>query len=70
MLLRAVAHWEAGLHGVELMPGLDLRHDQRYRCTMMDAMEGDVLNASRNVVEASIDKGAPGIDDIHSHVRR
>ena len=25
MLLRAITHWEASLHGVELIPGLDLR---------------------------------------------
>ena len=25
MLLRAIAHWETSLHGVELVPGLDLR---------------------------------------------
>ena len=24
MLLEAIAHWEPGLHGMELMPGLDL----------------------------------------------
>ena len=30
MLLEAIAHWEPGLHGMELMPGLDLRRGQRH----------------------------------------
>ena len=30
MLLRAIAHRGAGLHGVELVPGLDLRRGQRH----------------------------------------
>ena len=69
MLLGAVAHREASLHGVELVPSLDLRRGQRHRCAMTDAMEGDLLNAGRNVVEASVDKGAPSIDGDPSHVR-
>ena len=39
MFLRAIAHWEIGLHGMELVPGLDLRRGQRHRHTMMNTME-------------------------------
>ena len=44
MFLRAIAHWEASLHGMELVPGLDLCHSQHHRCTMTNAVEGDLLN--------------------------
>ena len=30
VLLRVVAYWETGLHGVELMPCLNLRRGQRH----------------------------------------
>ena len=68
MLLGAIAHWEASLHGVELMLGLDLRHGQCHRCTMMDAMKGDFLYVGQNIVEAGIDEGASSIDSRRSHV--
>ena len=29
VLLGAIAHWETGLHGMELVPGLDLHRSQR-----------------------------------------
>jgi len=70
MFLRAIAHWETSLHGMELIPSLDLRRGQCHRRTMMNAVEGDLLITGRNVVEASIDEGAPGIDGIHDRVRR
>ena len=66
----AISHREAGLHGVELIPGLDLRHGQRHRRAMMDTMKGDLLDVGWDVMEASIDEGALGVDDHHSHVRR
>ena len=69
MLLGAIAHREASLHGVELIPGLDLRCGQRHRCAMTDAMKGDLLDTGRNIMEAGIDEGAPGIDGRRSHVR-
>jgi len=31
---------------------------------MTNAMEGDLLNVGRNVMEASIDEGTPSIDDV------
>jgi len=37
---------------------------------MTNAMEGNLLNVSQNVVEASIDEEALGIDNIHGHVQR
>ena len=55
MLLRADTHWETSLHGVELIPGLDLRRGQHHRCAMMNAMKGDLLDAGRDVMEASVD---------------
>ena len=69
MFLRAIAHWETSLHGVELVPSLDLRRGQRHRRTMPNAVEGDFLNVGRNVVEASVDEGTPNIDDVYGRVR-
>ena len=68
MLLRAIAHWETSLHGMELVPSLDLCDGQHHRRTMTNTVEGDLLNVVRNVMEASIDERAPGIDGIHGHV--
>ena len=70
VLLRAIAHREASLHGVELMPSLDLHRGQRHQRAMMDAMKGDLLDMDRNVVEAGVDEGAPSIDDIRGRVHR
>ena len=53
---------------MELIPGLDLRRGQRHRRAMMDAMKGDLLDIGWDVMEASIDEGAPSINDIHGHV--
>jgi len=55
---------------MELVPGLDLRRGQRHRCAMTNAMKGDLLDASQDVVEVGVDEGDPGIDGCHSHVRR
>ena len=70
MLLRAIAHQKASLHGVELIPGLDLRHGQRNRRTMTNTVEGDLLNVGQNVLEASVDEGTLSIDGVHNHVHR
>ena len=70
MLLVAVAHQEVSLHGVELVPSLDLCHGQRHRRAMLDAMEGDLLDAGQNVVEAGVDEGASSNDGICGYVRR
>ena len=64
MLLGAVAHWETSLHGMELIPDLDLHHGQRHQRAMTNAMEGDLLNVGQNILEASIDEGTPSIDGI------
>ena len=37
---------------------------------MTNAMKGDLLDMGRDVMEESIDEGALGVDDHHSHVRR
>jgi len=37
---------------------------------MMNAMEGDLLNVSRDVLEMSVDEGTPSIDGVRGHVRR
>ena len=68
MLLRAIVHWKTSLHGVELIPSLDLCRSQRHRCTTTNTVEGDLLNVGRNIIEASIDEGTPGIYDIHGCV--
>ena len=70
MFIRAVAHWEANLHGVELVPSLDLCRGQRHRRTMTNAVKGDLLNVGRNVMEASINEGTPSVDGVRGCVRR
>ena len=55
---------------MELVPGLDLRRGQRHRCAMTNAIKGDLLDVGRDVVEAGVDEGGPGVDDHRSHVRR
>ena len=70
MLLRAVAHWETSLHGVELVPSLVLCHGQRHRRTMTNAMEGNLLNAGQDVLETNGDGETPSIDSVRSHIRR
>ena len=70
MFLRVVAHWETSLHGMELVPGLDLQHGQRHLCAMTNAVEGDLLNVGWDVLEMSVDGGTLSIDGIHSHIRR
>jgi len=37
---------------------------------MMNAMEGNLLNMSRYVLEASVDEGTPSIDGIRGRVHR
>ena len=70
MFLRTIAHWEASLHGVELIPSMDLRRGQCHRRTMTNGVKGDLLNVGRNVMEASINEGTPSVDSIHGRVRR
>ena len=70
MFLRVIAHWEASLHGVELVPSLDLHRGQRHRRTMTNAMKGDLLNASQNIMEASVNEGTLSINGVHGHVHR
>ena len=69
-LLRAVAHWETCFHCVKLVPCSDLCHDQHHRRTMTNAMEGNLLNVARDVLETSGDGGTPHIDGVRGHVRR
>ena len=38
VLLGVVVHRKTSLHGMELVPGLDLRRGQRHRCAMTNAM--------------------------------
>ena len=70
MLLRAIAHWETSLHGMELIPSLDLCRGQRHCRTMMNAVEGDLLNADRDILETNVDRGTPGIDSVYGCIRR
>ena len=69
MSLRAVTNQEANLHGVEVMPDLDLLRGQRHRHAVMNAVEGDLPNAGRDVLEMSVDEGTLSIDDVRGHVR-
>ena len=70
MFLRAIAHWETSIHGVELVPSLDLCRGQRHHRTVMNAVEGNLLNTGRDALEMSGDGGTPSIDGIHGCVRR
>ena len=70
MLLGDVAHQETNLHGMEIVPDLDLCHGQRHRCATMDAMEGDLLETGWDVMEVSINEGALSIDEYHSCIHR
>ena len=70
MLLRAIAQWETSLHGVELVPSLDLCRGQRHRRTMMGTMKGDLPNTDRDILESSGDRGTPRIDGIRGQIHR
>ena len=69
MLLGAIAHRQASLHGVELVPSLDLCCGQRHRRTMTNIVKSDLLNVGRNIMEASINEGTPSVDGVRSRVR-
>ena len=70
MSLKAIVGREANLHGMEIMPGLDLRRSQRHRRAVMNAVKGNLLDMDRDVLEMSINEGTPSIDGIRGHVRR
>ena len=70
MFLRAVAHWKTSLHGVELVPSLDLCRGQRHHRTVTNAVEGNLLNMGRDALETSGDGGTPHIDGVHGRIRR
>ena len=70
MLLGAIAHQEASVHGMEFIPCLDLRRSQRHRRAMTNVVEGNFLNVGRNVLEASVDEGTPSIDGICGRISR
>ena len=70
MLLRAIAHQETSLHGVELIPDLDLCRSQCLRRAMMNAMKSDLLKMGQNIMEASVNEGTPSVDGVHGHVHR
>ena len=69
MSLRSIIGREANLHGMEIMPGLDLRRSQRHRRAVMNAVKGNLLDMDRDVLEASVNEGAPGIDGVRCCVR-
>ena len=64
MLLEAITHREASLHGLELVPCLDLCRGQRHRRPMTNVVEGDLLNAGWDVLEVRIDEGTLSVDGI------
>ena len=69
MLLRTIAYWETSLHGMELVPDLDLCRGQHHHRAMTNTVEGDLPNANWDVSETSGDKGTPRIDGICGCVR-
>ena len=68
MHVRVIGHREARLHGAEIMPGLDLCRAQSHRHAAVNAVEGDLLDVHRDVMQAVIEKRAPTIDGHHSRV--
>ena len=68
MSLRAIANREANLHGVEVMPGLDLCRSLRHRCVVTNTMKSNLLDAGRDVLEMSVNEGTPRIDGVHGRV--
>ena len=58
VLLKAITHRETGLHGMELVTGLDLHRGQCHRCATMDAMKCNLLDMGQDIMEAGIDEGA------------
>ena len=57
-----IGHWEAWLHGTEVVPYLDLCHGQSHRCAATNAMEGNLLGARQDVVQIVNEQRAPGVD--------
>ena len=70
MSLRAIANREANLHGVEIMPGLDLCRSERHRCAVTNTVKSNLLDAGRDVLETSINGGTPRIDGVCGRVCR
>ena len=54
---------------MDLVPSLDLCRGRRHRFTVMNAVEGNLLNAGQDVLERSGDGGTTSIDGVRSRVR-
>ena len=52
------------------MPSLDLHCGQGHHRATVNVVEGDLLDARRDVVQAVVEERAPGVDDCRSRVRR
>ena len=70
MHVRVIDHREAQLHGAEIIPDLDLRRGQGHRRATVNAVEGDLLDAHRDIVQAVVEERASGIDGRRSRVCR
>ena len=68
MFLRVIAHWETSLHGMEVVLSLDLRRGQHHRHTVTNVVEGNLLNAGRDVLETSVNEETSSIDGVCSRV--
>ena len=55
---------------MELVPSLDLSCGQCICRTVTNAVEGNLLNVGRDVLEMSVNEGTPSIDGVRGHVRR
>jgi len=69
MQVGVIGHREAWLHGVKVMPGLDLRRGQGHCRTAVNTVEGDLLDACRDIMQTVVVERAPGIDGRRSRVR-
>ena len=49
---------------------MDLRRGQGHRCAAVNAVEGDLLDMHRDVVQAVVEERALGVDGRRSYIRR
>jgi len=70
MHVGVIGHQEARLHGAKVMPGLDLRQGHGHRRATVNVMEGDLLDARRDIMQAVVEERASGVDGRRSHIHR
>ena len=69
MHVGVVGHREAWLHCAEVVPDPDRRHSQGHYYAVVDDVEGDLLGARWDIVQAVIEERALGVDGRRSLIR-